>query len=43
LVDTPGTNSLRPEHERVARAFLIEADAIVRVFSLIEDLSFRAT
>jgi hypothetical protein len=34
VVDTPGTNSLRPEHERVARAFLIEADAIVWVFSL---------
>jgi len=29
-----GTNSLRPEHERVARAFLVEADAIVWVFSL---------
>jgi GTP-binding protein EngB required for normal cell division len=34
VVDTPGTNSLRPEHERVARAFLAEADAIVWVFSL---------
>ena len=34
VVDTPGTNSLRPEHERVARAFLVEADAIVWVFSL---------
>jgi len=34
VVDTPGTNSLRPEHERVARAFLFEADAIVWVFSL---------
>jgi GTP-binding protein EngB required for normal cell division/Flp pilus assembly protein TadD len=34
VVDTPGTNSLRPEHERVARDFLAEADAIVWVFSL---------
>ena len=34
VLDTPGTNSLRPEHERVARAFLVEADAIVWVFSL---------
>lgn len=34
VVDTPGTNSLRPEHEKVARAFLAEADAIVWVFSL---------
>jgi GTP-binding protein EngB required for normal cell division len=34
VVDTPGTNSLRPEHERVARGFLTEADAIVWVFSL---------
>jgi GTP-binding protein EngB required for normal cell division len=34
VVDTPGTNSLRPEHERVARDFLTEADAIVWVFSL---------
>lgn len=34
VVDTPGTNSLRPEHERVAREFLAEADAIVWVFSL---------
>jgi len=35
VVDTPGTNSLRPpEHERVVRAFLVEADAIVWIFSL---------
>jgi GTPase SAR1 family protein len=34
VVDTPGTNSLRPEHERLVRAFLVEADAIVWVFSL---------
>ena len=34
VVDTPGTNSLRPEHERVVRTFLVEADAIVWVFSL---------
>jgi GTP-binding protein EngB required for normal cell division len=34
MVDTPGLNSLRPEHERVARAFLIEADALVWLFAL---------
>jgi GTP-binding protein EngB required for normal cell division/tetratricopeptide (TPR) repeat protein len=34
VVDTPGTNSLRPEHERVAAGFLAEADAIVWVFSV---------
>lgn len=33
IVDTPGLNALRPEHERVARGFLIEADAIVWVFA----------
>ena len=34
VVDTPGTNSLRPEHERAVHAFLAEADAIVWVFFL---------
>ncbi len=33
IVDTPGLNSLRPAHEKVARDFLVEADAIVWVFS----------
>jgi GTP-binding protein EngB required for normal cell division/tetratricopeptide (TPR) repeat protein len=34
IVDTPGLNSLRPEHERVARAFFTEADAIVWLFAV---------
>jgi GTP-binding protein EngB required for normal cell division len=34
MVDTPGLNSLRPEHERVARAFLTEADALVWLFAV---------
>jgi len=34
IVDTPGLNSIRPEHERVARDFLEEADAIVWVLAL---------
>jgi GTP-binding protein EngB required for normal cell division/tetratricopeptide (TPR) repeat protein len=34
IVDTPGLNSIRPEHERVAREFLQDADAIVWVFSI---------
>ncbi len=34
IVDTPGLNALRPEHERVARAFLTEADAIVWLFAV---------
>jgi GTPase Era involved in 16S rRNA processing/Flp pilus assembly protein TadD len=33
IVDTPGLNSIRPEHERVARDFLHDADAIVWVFA----------
>ncbi len=33
IVDTPGLNSIRPEHERVARDFLSDADAIVWVFA----------
>lgn len=33
IVDTPGLNSLRAEHEKVARDFLIEADALVWVFA----------
>jgi GTP-binding protein EngB required for normal cell division/predicted Zn-dependent protease len=34
IVDTPGLNSLRPEHERVARDFLRDADAIVWVLAV---------
>ena len=34
IVDTPGLNSIRPEHEKVARDFLVEADAIVWVFAI---------
>src|SRR6185312_6856571 len=33
IVDTPGLNSIRPEHERVARDFLRDADAIVWIFA----------
>ena len=33
IVDTPGLNSIRPEHERVARDFLCDADAIVWIFA----------
>ena len=34
IVDTPGLNSLRPEHENVARDFLVDADAIVWLFAV---------
>jgi tetratricopeptide (TPR) repeat protein/GTP-binding protein EngB required for normal cell division len=34
VVDTPGLNSLRPEHESVARDFLVDADAIVWLFAV---------
>ncbi len=33
IVDTPGLNSLLPEHEETARAFIARADAIVWVFT----------
>ncbi len=33
LVDTPGLNSILPEHEKVARDFIARADAVVWVFS----------
>lgn len=33
LVDTPGLNSILPEHETTARAFLAESDAIVWLFA----------
>ena len=32
LVDTPGFNSIVPEHEKVARAFIERADAVVWLF-----------
>lgn len=34
IVDTPGLNSILPEHEAAARRFLAQADAIVWLFSL---------
>jgi tetratricopeptide (TPR) repeat protein/GTP-binding protein EngB required for normal cell division len=34
IVDTPGLNSIRPEHDRVARDFLRDADAIVWIFAV---------
>jgi tetratricopeptide (TPR) repeat protein/GTP-binding protein EngB required for normal cell division len=34
IVDTPGLNSIRPEHDKVARDFLVEADALVWVFAI---------
>jgi len=34
IVDTPGLNSILPEHERVTRDFLEQADAIVWVFAI---------
>jgi GTP-binding protein EngB required for normal cell division/tetratricopeptide (TPR) repeat protein len=34
IVDTPGLNSIRAEHERVARDFLRDADAIVWVLAI---------
>lgn len=33
IVDTPGLNSILPEHEEVARAFIARADAVVWVFT----------
>ena len=34
IIDTPGLNSIRAEHERVARDFLRDADAIVWVLAV---------
>jgi tetratricopeptide (TPR) repeat protein len=34
IVDTPGLNSLRAEHESVARDFLVDADAIIWLFAV---------
>lgn len=33
VVDTPGLNSILPEHEEVARGFIARADAVVWVFA----------
>ncbi|MCW5800811.1 MAG: dynamin family protein [Deltaproteobacteria bacterium] len=33
IVDTPGLNSIQPEHEATARAFIAKADAVVWVFT----------
>jgi tetratricopeptide (TPR) repeat protein len=33
IVDTPGLNSILPEHEKTARAFIAHADAVVWVFT----------
>jgi tetratricopeptide (TPR) repeat protein len=33
LVDTPGLNSILPEHEEVARGFIARADAVVWLFA----------
>ena len=33
IVDTPGLNSIQPEHEATARAFIARADAVVWVFT----------
>jgi tetratricopeptide (TPR) repeat protein len=33
IVDTPGLNSIQPEHEETARAFIAKADAVVWVFT----------
>ena len=34
VVDTPGLNSIHPEHEEVARRFIEEADAVIWLFSV---------
>jgi tetratricopeptide (TPR) repeat protein len=33
IVDTPGLNSIQPEHEETARGFIARADAVVWVFT----------
>src|SRR5204863_8898535 len=33
IIDTPGLNSILPEHEATARAFIARADAVVWVFT----------
>jgi small GTP-binding protein len=41
IVDTPGLNSILPEHEATARRFIGEADAVVWLFSV--DQAAKAT
>lgn len=41
VVDTPGLNSIHPEHEATARRFIAEADAVVWLFSV--DQAAKAT
>jgi small GTP-binding protein len=41
VVDTPGLNSIHPEHEAIARRFIAEADAVVWLFTV--DQAAKAT
>jgi small GTP-binding protein len=41
VVDTPGLNSIHPEHEEAARRFIAEADAVIWLFSI--DQAAKAT
>jgi small GTP-binding protein len=41
VVDTPGLNSIHPEHEATARRFIAEADAVVWLFTV--DQAAKAT
>ncbi len=41
VVDTPGLNSIHPEHEEAARRFIAEADAVVWLFTV--DQAAKAT
>jgi hypothetical protein len=41
VVDTPGLNSIEPEHEQTARRFIAEADAVVWLFTV--DQAAKAT
>jgi hypothetical protein len=41
VVDTPGLNSIHPEHEETARRFITEADAVVWLFTV--DQAAKAT
>jgi small GTP-binding protein len=41
VVDTPGLNSIQPEHEATARRFIAEADAVVWLFTV--DQAAKAT
>jgi hypothetical protein len=41
VVDTPGLNSIHPEHEETARRFIAEADAVVWLFTV--DQAAKAT